>query len=115
MAASTGWMPPAAAAPWTRYTPENEGVYALILYFRTVRPGFKKIPESKSKDNVLRRDIEYTIDKDGHINGTARFNYTGNKNISIRSTLKDGSASDMLKNVFLATSIAMHPILNSIA
>jgi transglutaminase-like putative cysteine protease len=74
----------------------NEGVYALIL-FPDGKSGFKKIPESKSKDNVLRRDIEYTIDKDGHINGTARFNYTGNKNISIRSTLKDGSASDMLK------------------
>jgi hypothetical protein len=85
-----------SSSPVDEIYPENEGVYALVLYpDGTSR--IKLIPESKSKDNVLRRDIEYTIDKDGHINGTARFNYTGNKNISIRSTLKDGSASDMLK------------------
>jgi transglutaminase-like putative cysteine protease len=74
--------------------PSLEGVSALVIY-RGGKSAFKKIPASKNKQNQLSRYLTLQINDDCSVNGHVKLKFTGNENLSIRSSLKDASKKDM--------------------
>jgi len=75
-----------------------EGTEALVI-FEDGKSEFKTIPVSECSDNLLQRMVDITVNDDGSISGTAQLQFTGNENLSIRSSLRSASENDMRKVV----------------
>jgi|GEM_PF-3557221 len=75
-----------------------EGTKALVLK-EDGNSYFTDIPESKSRDNLLSREITINVKPDGNIEGHAKLILKGNQNLAFRSSFKDATESDMKKMV----------------
>jgi len=75
-----------------------EGTKALILQ-EDGNSYFTDIPASKSRDNLLSREITINVNPDASIDGHAKLILKGNQNLSFRSSFKDATESDMKKMV----------------
>lgn len=71
-----------------------EGVDALVI-LEDGKSKFVRVPKSKYSDNKLVRNVELTLNRDGTVTGVAKLKFTGNENISFRSSFKDETAENI--------------------
>ncbi|MEJ2545341.1 MAG: DUF3857 domain-containing protein [Calditrichaceae bacterium] len=78
--------------------PMIEGTKPLVLY-NDGRSEFKKIPASKSHENLIFRNLKVNVDSSGNFTGNADILFKGNYNLIVRSGLRSLSKSEMEKAI----------------
>ncbi len=71
-----------------------EGVTAVVLNPDGTSV-FIDLPESKHKDNILKRETDFNLKSNGSIEGHTKMTLTGNFNLAYRSGLKDATENNI--------------------
>ncbi len=87
--------------------PSVEGTKALVIY-PDGKSSLMKIPFSPASKNKMERHTNLYFDPNGHIHGNVKIVFKGNKNLAIRSSLRNLSRAEM-RGVFMSYAASNQP------